>query len=227
VFRFELLPLLAIGLLAARGRPGLRGIFVAGVAGAYGLVLAALVLSAGYVSRRHVLPPLLPVMGYAASGLALAATTAAAWIAERTSLGMRARAWVACACGAVLLAAMWGPVDWAPRRLDRLAERRAAEWLRAADLEPGAVAAGRPRVAYYAGRAFVPLPSDPSGGMLDYLRSHGARYVVVDESNLDLHRGLRETSGQGLRLIHRESGGGRTAAVFEVVPAASAGPPSG
>jgi 4-amino-4-deoxy-L-arabinose transferase-like glycosyltransferase len=58
-FRFELLPFLLVGLWVCRGRPGLRGLLIGSVAALYGLVLLALALEAGYVSRRHALPPLL------------------------------------------------------------------------------------------------------------------------------------------------------------------------
>ncbi len=216
VFRFELLPFLAIGLFAARGRPGWRGAFAGGIGLAYGVLLAALVATAGYVSRRHALPPLLPLLGYAASGMAVTASAILArWPGSAGAVGS-ASDWRPVALVAAVLVLAWGPRDVAPRRLDRLAERRAAEWVREHRSDPGPIAAGRPRVAYYADRPYVPLPSGPPGGMLHYLRSHGVRYVIVDESKLDAHEGLRDAEARGLRRIRRESHGGRTAAVFEV-----------
>jgi hypothetical protein len=110
------------------------------------------------------------------------------------------------------------PADLAARRTDRLAVRQAAEWLRAQPEESGAVAAGRLRIAYYAGGRFIPLPSAPKEGMMGYLRARGARYVIVDEAKVDQHLGLRDAQGDGLRLIHRERASGRDAAVFEVEP---------
>jgi hypothetical protein len=227
VLRFELLPFLAWGLFAARGRPGWRGCFVGGISLAYAAVLAALALSAGYVSRRHALPPLVPLLGYAASGLALAA----GWSAERiTRWRPRLRGvegWVAALWIAGLLGVMWGPVDLSARRLDRLAVRRAGEWVRQAGLRDGPVAAGRLRVAYYADRPFVPLPSAPPGGMLHYLEARGVRFVIVDDSKLGAHQGLREVRDTHLRLLHRETAGGRTASVYEVPESPADSRPSG
>ncbi|MGH0034813.1 MAG: glycosyltransferase family 39 protein [Myxococcota bacterium] len=226
VFRFELLPFLALGLFAARGRPGWRAVFVGGIGLAYAAVLAALALGAGYVSRRHALPPLVPLMGYAASGLVFGV----GWMVSRLGLTGRAagpaRSWLAPLVIAALLAAAWGPRDLAPRRLDRLAERRAAEWLRDGDHDPGPVAAGRLRVAYYAGRPFVPLPSAPKGGMLAYLQSHAVRWVIVDESKLDAHQGLRQAKAHGLERVHRVVEAGHTASVYRVpaAPPRSRGP---
>jgi len=211
-FRFELLPFLALGIFACRGRPGGRAAFVAGLAGLYGVVLLALGLTAGYVSRRHALPPLVPAVGYAAVGLWAAADLLAARAPGRLR---RARAPLT----AVLVAAalLLLPADLRPRRAERLAERRAAEWLRARPELAGPVAAGRLRVAYYAGERFVPLPSAPERGMVAYLRGRGARYVIVDEAEVDDHRGLGEALSGPLRLLHREQAGGRSAAIY-VVP---------
>ena len=111
------------------------------------------------------------------------------------------------------------PADLTARRLDRLAVKRAAEWLGERDAAPGGVAAGRLRIAYYAGGRFVPLPSSPKLSMMSYLRDRGARYVVVDEAKVDQHVGLRSAQAEGLRLIHRETAAGHTAVVFELKPA--------
>ena len=55
--------------------------------------------------------------------------------------------------------------------------------------------------------------------MLGFLRSVGARYVIVDEEKLDDHRGLREARGAELRLLHRSRAGGRRAVVYQVLSA--------
>lgn len=222
VLRFELLPFLAVGLYAARGRPGWRGLFVGGIALGYGVVLTALVWSAGYVSRRHALPPLLPLLGYAAFGLVRSAELVARRLVRWRPALARREPWLAGLLVAGFLVLAWGPRDWIPRRLDRLAERRAAEWVRASDqsaarsLPAGPVAAGRLRVAYYAGRPFVPLPSGPPDGMLHHLRARGVGLVIVDESKLDDHRGLREARDAELVLVHRVRAGGHVASVYAV-----------
>lgn len=227
VFRFELLPFLVLGLAAARGRPGWRGLFVGGIAGTYFVVLAALVWSAGYVSRRHALPPLVPVFGYAASGLVLAADWASRRVRRTLEADVAAAPWAAVLAAVLLLALAWGPRDLAPRRMDRLAERRAAEWVRTSTLGPGAVAAGRPRVAYYAGRPFVPLPSSPDEGMLAYLASRDVRAVIVDDDKIGDHAGLREARDAGLVLLHRAREAGHTASVYGIAPRSGETPRSG
>ncbi len=95
-FRYGALLLLVAGLVAARGRPSQRALFVAGIAAAYAILLYVLTFSMGYVSRRHVLPPLLPLFGYVGlgalalgSGIAnLARRRGSAWPGRASPLGI-------------------------------------------------------------------------------------------------------------------------------------------
>ena len=230
--RYDMLLLVGLGLWACRGVPGPRAWLTGSVAVLYLMVLVALVLNAGYVSRRHVLAPLLPLLGYAAVGVPVLGRAAlACWrrlagggggtatALEHTGSARAHSEARPALIGLAILVLLALPSDLAARRVDRLAVRHAAEWLRAQPDGPSTVAAGRLRIAYYAGGRFVPLPSAPKEGMIGYLRARGARYVIIDEAKLDQHQGLRDAQGAGLRLIHRESAGGREAAVFEVEPA--------
>ena len=221
--RVEVIGFVLLGIFSLRGWPGRRGWFLAGFALLYAGVLYALAMNAGYVSRRHALPPLTPLFGYAAVG----AVALAAW-GLRGVARLRARPeavgqLTALATAALVVAAMWLPRDLRSRRDERLAERLAAEWLRSEDPGAHAVGAGRLRVAYYAGAEFVPIPPLGSGQdeapLLGYLQALGARYVIVDESLAAQHRGLRQAQAAGMRLMHREQARGYSAAVFEVPPA--------
>lgn len=222
--RVELIALVLLGIWSVRGRPGRRGLFVASFVGLYGLLLYALAMNAGYVSRRHAIPPLVPLLGYAGLGAAMLGSGLVrvfARVADRPNAVREATAlWTA----AVLIAAMWLPRDLRSRRDERLAERLAAEWLRAEDPAARAVGAGRLRVAYYAGADFVPIP--PAGSqaasvpLLGYLQERGARYVIVDEAVAAEHEGLAQARQAGMRLMHREHARGYSAAVF-AVPRAS------
>ena len=227
--RYDVLLLVCLGLWACRGVPGPRAWLIGSVAAVYLIVLLALVLNAGYVSRRHVFAPLLPLLGYAAVGVPVVGRALLAVLQRLAGGGVAAAGEGPGASpapsearpalvGMALIVLLALPADLAARRTDRLAVRQAAEWLRAQPEESGAVAAGRLRIAYYAGGRFIPLPSAPKEGMMGYLRARGARYVIVDEAKVDQHLGLRDAQGEGLRLIHRERASGRDAAVFEVEP---------
>jgi hypothetical protein len=215
--RAELALLLLVGLLASRGRPGLRGRFLLAITLLYGAVLLALTMNVGYVSRRHILPTLVPLLGYAALG--------AVWLGRMLVAGLgraRATAWVtprhATAAVLVVMAVLGVAKALRPDRVKDLAERRAAEWLRAQNLEPGPVAARRLRVAYYADAPYVELPERPRNWIVLELRRYGARYVIVDEEKMEIYPGLREAVPRGLRPLHQVRAGGRVASVFEVVP---------
>ncbi|MCZ6464458.1 MAG: glycosyltransferase family 39 protein, partial [Proteobacteria bacterium] len=83
-FRFEYAGLLILGLWAARRGPRRRdrGLFLGFFVLLYGAVLFTLAFGAGYVSRRHTLPPLLPLLGYAALGTVLVGEWATAGLAR-------------------------------------------------------------------------------------------------------------------------------------------------
>jgi len=232
-FRYDMLLLMVLGIASCRGVPGSRGWLFGGVAVIYLVVLVALALNAGYVSRRHALTPLIPLFGYAALGVPVAGRILLSGGSKlRGLLGLSPPSQAVGAgvvtasderwstlLGLSVVVALALPSDLAARRSDRLAVRQAAEWLQAAKEAPLAVATGRLRIAYYAGGRFVPLPSAPKEGMMSYLRAREAGYVIVDEAKVGQHTGLRAAQAEGLRLIHRETVEGRSAAVFEVTPA--------
>jgi hypothetical protein len=205
---------LLVGVVACLGRPGLRGGLVLGVVGLYGLVLLGLEANVGYLSRRHVFPPLAATFGYAALGLLVFSRVASRILAPLSS--RVTPAWVA----AILLAAIAGFAGTKalkPQRLEGLAERRAAEWLREHDPAPDLVAARRRRVAYYAGARYVPIPGEASG-RLDALRRSGARYLVLDDAKLGLYPGLDAAVPRMLQPLHQAHAAGRAASVYALTP---------
>jgi hypothetical protein len=212
--RPELLLLLACGLYAARGRPGLRGALVGATVALYGAVLLGLALNVGYVSRRHVLPPFVPAFGYAALGLDwLAAALARAPLPALAGRPRRLAIALLVAVGA-----LGAGKALKPQRGAALAERRAAEWLREQGGAGGPVAAHRRRVAYYAGARYHPLPKRFEAGVVGALRARGVRYLVLDADREESIPGLHEPAALGLRPVHESRAGGRRARVYELVP---------
>ncbi|MBW2272619.1 MAG: glycosyltransferase family 39 protein [Deltaproteobacteria bacterium] len=218
--RFSLLPFVLIGVVAGWGSFGLRDGYLAAIAGCYGLVLFGLALGAGYVSRRHALPPLLPALGYAAVGVPIVGGILldlgrGRRPAPRPAGGGRYRAAALLGFAIILLFAV--PRDLRERRSSSLGQRRAAEWLREQPHTSGAVAAGHLRIAYYAGETFVPIPAGGEGeDILIYLQKRGVRYLIIDDKRLQELGGLREAVGRELRLLHRSETRGDDVAVYRV-----------
>lgn len=216
--RPEQLALVLVGLFALRGRPGPRAGFVASLLGAYGALLFSLAMNVGYVSERHALPPLLLLLGYGAAG----ALALGEWAGRRRAAAgagaqqRRARALTALAL-ALVTAICLGKML---RRdgVEDLAERRAAEWLRAE--APGRVVAARKRrVAYYAGAPFVPLRPKTAGGFERYFDDHGVGFVVVNQENVEEYVGLDDLVGTRLEERKRIELEGQVALVYAYHPA--------
>jgi 4-amino-4-deoxy-L-arabinose transferase-like glycosyltransferase len=222
---------LLVGVASLRGRPGARGELVGAIAVVYGTVLLALAWNAGYVDRRHALPPLVPAFGYAAIGLVRVGgwlAGGAASIARRlrlAPLGFTPGAASATVLGLGLAGVVGLGGALQPDRLDELAARRAAEWLRAhrsgAGSPAGSVAANKRRTAYYAGAPFFELAVVPDADAFTALRDAGVSHLVLE-------RGKRpaleaEAQAVGMLPIHRESAAGREVLVFEIAPGARGG----
>jgi hypothetical protein len=221
-------PFTAIGLFARRGRPGARGELLLAVLGLHAIVFAGLSLYFGYTSRRHLLPPLTLLLGYAAIG----AREAGVFLARRLPGGAGrspATARRACTVGLVLLATAPGlGRALTPDRLDSLAERRAAEWLRREQAPTEAVGCGKQRLAYYAGAPFYPLREPPGPARLFWrLRKHGVRYLVMPAGQISAYPSLASAFAEdGIRLLHCEEAAGETACVYEVAAPGTTGAPA-
>ena len=216
-FRYGLLVLLLAGLVAARGRPSPRAIFVGAIFVAYSGLLFALTFFMGYVSRRHALPPLVPLFGYVGLG-AMALGSWLARFAARRGIAWPLRvspAWLGASL-AVLVAIGELATQLEPRRAEDRAARAAAEWLR--DHQPtGPLAATRLRLGYYARMPYVPLVRvEAVSSQLDqYLADVGVRYLLIDDpAELEA---IRRVEGPRLRPLHSVRLGGREAWVFERV----------
>ena len=205
-FRWELILLALIGIWASRSDPESRhpGGPISLVLVAYMGLLVLLVWGAGYVSRRHALPPWLPVIGYAALGAKTLWRASVVRVFQKDSAMANRLCESRTLCAAIVVALVlgWGARDFRQRRTDRIPERVAAEWLATQRPDSGAVAAQKLRVAYYAEADFVPLPSGERGRVAENLRRKNARWVVIDRDNLSHHRGLEEGLGDWLRLVH-------------------------
>jgi hypothetical protein len=208
-FRYGLLALLGVGLLAARGRPTRRAVFVVAIAGLYAGILYALTLQSGYVSRRHALPPLLPLFGYVGFGACAIGAVLASHAARRaTAAPLIATGIAAIVAGGELA------TQRVPRRDEERAARAAAEWLRGHGA-PGLLATDRSRLGYYAGMPYIPLQRVDEASLASLLGQHGVRYLLSDDP-IEIEV-LRRTSGARIRPIHSERVGEREAWVFERV----------
>ncbi len=204
-FSPELALLALLGVWLLRGAPGTRGQLTLALALVYSALLGVLLLRYGYVSRRHTLPPMLPLLGYAAHGLALGLRGLAGRLPGSRALAPA----VALAWGLLVLVPAQLIRHLGPHRSSALAERRAAEWIREQGLSPQPVAATKRRVAYYAGAPWVPLrESQPTPEVLASLRGGGVRYLVVDEAVYD--------AGGALAAVHRAEAYGHSAWVLEL-----------
>jgi len=205
--RPEFLVLLVAGLVAVRGRPGPRAGFVGALLAFHAAILFALAMNVGYVSSRHLLPPLAPLVAYAAVGvLALADLASRGVPARRRAVAAGLVGLVAAICvGKSLL-----QVD----QRGELAERRAAEWASQRLPAGAAVAARKRRVAYYAGAPFVQLRPKRPEGFARYFDGHGVRYVIVNASDVPEYVGLAPLVGLLLREVHRVEAEGETAIVW-------------
>ncbi len=206
--------LLGIGIFALRGRPGGRGPFLLLIVGLYGVVLYGLALNVGYLQRRHVLGPLLPLLGYAAIavpvvGRGLLRAVRPRFAARRS----RSPVWV----GLALTATLTLPKTLAVHRDERIATRRAAEWLAARRDLTGPVAAAKYRAAYYAREAFIHLSRGGSEADPGLLRRAGARFLVVDDVQIASLPGLAARQAD-LAELYRVEASGRTAFVYDLRP---------
>ncbi|MEE2675030.1 MAG: glycosyltransferase family 39 protein [Myxococcota bacterium] len=204
--------LLGIGVFTLRGRLGARGNFLLLIVGLYAVVLYGLALNVGYLNRRHVLAPLLPLLGYAA----VAVPVVGAGLLRAVRLGVdkqrtRSPVWV----GLALVAALTLPKTLAAHREERIATRRAAEWLAGRSDLSGPVAAAKARTAYYAGEVFVHLSREGSGSDVRRLRRAGARFLVIDDAQI-ASRPAVAAQWSGLAEIHRVEASGRTAFVYDL-----------
>ncbi len=197
--RPEGLLLLALGLWAARGRPGRRGRLFATYTGLYLVVLFALAATSNYLSRRHVFPSVSLLLGYEALGVLVVVELLARVRGLAELPALRA------ALPLVLVAALGLGKSLRPDRVDSLPERQAAEWIKSdgALAEGEAVAGIKQRIAYYAGARWIDLRWTPHPAvLLEYLRRERVRYVVVDEKERE--ELLRLTAAQPDALVERK-----------------------
>ena len=218
-FRYGALALLAAGLVAARGRPTRRAVFVAVIALLYGAVLYALTLQSGYVSRRHALPALVPLFGYVGIG----ACALGAALSSRLPRAGNASALLAAGVAAIVAIGELA-TQREPRRSEERAARAAAEWLRA-NAAPGLLATDRSRLGYYAGMPYIALQRVDEASLASLFDRSSVLYLLSDDP--DEVEALKRAGEHGIRPIHRVRVGEREAWVFERVEPAPQESPRG
>jgi len=204
--RPEVIVLVGLGIWASiacetRRRDG----FIVALLLVYGVVLVGLLFNYGYLSRRHVLPLLPLLLGYAGLG--------ACWLSDRISRWPAERVLAAIALGMLLISA---PKTLHRHRDDALAHRRVAEWMRGQDLPAGRVASNKRRIGYYAERLWFPLTEDDVLRPFERLAREGVRYIVVDDPMPGFHDQLAVESRFEVRVLHRIEAGGGMATVYEL-----------
>jgi 4-amino-4-deoxy-L-arabinose transferase-like glycosyltransferase len=204
-----------IGVLFGIRRNLAREGFIALLCGLYLTLLYALVFQAGYVSKRHTLPLAILLFGYVAAGTpVLGRWLLAIWERAGLRLTPDGSRW-STLLGVALVIGVSIPTTFQVRRADRIAEREAAVWLSArSDWHGGPVAAGKQRVAYYAGAPHVRIPDAGVPDPLTLLKAAGAEYLIVDDHYLEENPALRRASEVGMRVLHRTHSGGHSATVY-------------
>jgi len=214
--RPEMALLVLVGFLALRGAPGRRAGFFAVLLGAHAALLFALAMNVGYVSERHVLPPVLLLLGYGAVG-ALRLGSALGALGRAAEASPRRARFATALLLAGVAAICIGKTLRRPEGLDDLAERRAGEWVAAR--APGSVVAGRKRrVAYYARGPFVQLRPKTRVGFERYFDDHGVSYVVVNAADVEEYVGLDDLFGTRLEEVQRVEAAGQVALVLAYRP---------
>ena len=226
--RPELWLLVAIGIgVSATKRPTDRALFIASFQLLYAAILFGLLLHFGYVSRRHVLPPLVLLLGYAGLGAAALAERCCD-AANRTSRRLREAVgrsglgsksvWRALITASIAAIALPKALD--DYRAEELAGRRAAEWLREQSLPEGRVAAFRSKLGYYADREWVPLAWTNKLRPLATFSRQNVRYVIAEEADpekeLNPLNALRDLHDERLKEVFEVEVRGRHAIVFEL-----------
>lgn len=226
--RPEVAVLVILGFLSIRGRGSRsRDVFIATTLAFYCVVLMGLLANYGYLSRRHVLPLVPLLLGYAGLG--------AGWLADRFGTGgeqrEHLRSWLAARFSpagilvglALVIFAITAPKALHNHREEALAQRLAAEWLRDQGHEPGPVASNKRRTGYYAERNWVPLTEGSQLRSFESLVRQRVRYIVIDDRVLGDRDNLLPSPGFELREIYRAMVRGRSGMVYELIPSTPVG----
>lgn len=215
------LALVLAGVWMRRGRAGPLGEVVLAFLAFYGVVLLMQAYHYGYAGTRHALPPMVLTFGYFALAVPVLGSLLL-WPIERVR-GAHASPRLAAGAGLALVVVIALGQALRPERPGTRAERAAAQWLATSVGTPGAVAAPKVRIAYYARRAHVSLYALPRGdALVGSLRQQGARYVILEEKKLSEFPEIGAAAGGALRVVHVEEDRGRRALVYELSDAGAA-----
>ena len=221
--RPEVAVLVAIGIVSrSRVDPSARSLFVVTVLSLYALVFFALLLSYGYVVRRHVLPPLSLLLGYAGAGAWVLVGWVEAGFSRRGGLWARLVPHLSLLLVA-LITVIALPKVWHDHRSEQVASRRAAEWMAAEVKGEGIMASDRMKHGWYAQREWRSANFGGQPISWSVLYGEGVRWILVESLATDR---LEEVSGnvgpEGASFdsveLYRVQDGSRQAAVWELVP---------
>ena len=222
--RPELLLLVALGVAACmRNQPGERAAFLAPILILYAVVLFGLLLHYGYLTRRHALPPLVLVLGYAGVGVQVLSEglrSAANRRRRRPDLsGWPTVRWSQLVV--VLMVAIALPKTLNDFRAEERAARLAAEWVREQTPRNARIATVRSKLGYYANRDRVALVwRNGSLRSLGVLNWEKVRYLIAEErdvgNGLYPAASLRSLENPQLKEVFRVEAKGELATVFEL-----------
>lgn len=208
--RLEWILPIILGLWFSRGRPGGRGLWMGLVAVAYGVLLLGLATYTGYVSKRHVFPVILPLLGYAGIGLG----ELIRFLEKKTTFSVNTSRMLVLI--PLVLFSLSTQIE--PRRQSRAAVRIAAEWYRDNHPLNVPIAAEKQRVAFYAGVSFVPvgctrcpLGPDRDEPSLRAAYMRGARFLISDKEEWNVL-----AKSLGLPIMYRVERNKRVARVYDL-----------
>lgn len=211
--------LVLLGIYADRSNmTQLRAVFIGTFLACYAVVLAALLLNYGYLSRRHALPPLTLALGYGAVGVTFIARGLQTAVTRWSRNGRLITRGVALTAVVALVVSSALPKVLRRHRDDALAQRWAAEWLQEQDLPGGGVASERRRIAYYAQREWALLQDRQPLANIDALRNEGVRFIIAPREMDGIADG-----GTQFRVaeIYRVEERGEIALVYEITDGTS------
>jgi hypothetical protein len=115
----------------------------------------------------------------------------------------------------ILLGAMV-PLCLQPQRLDKIGRKEVGLWLREHTLAPPIIMADDPRVAYYAGGAYVTIPPAVAPvKIVNMGMEKGVDYLVIEEKEGDLSDTFTPFEQQGdLKLVYRHPYGNKGKVIF-------------
>ena len=209
---------LIIGLIKNKKVPrlGKPGIYLGFVLAFYLFILymLALVFSSGestYLSRRHLMPLVIPAMFCSAIGLHVQCN----WTERRFASTLTKNKWYLDAkiIALIIVISVLLTKTLKYHRVERVGLKEAAYWIKENARETNPVVMGRsPRMAYYVGGKHIYLASDSYTEIIAYARSTGVNYLGVYKEKIDriCPDFLESVSSDDIELVYQHKYDGRS-----------------